>query len=228
MPVDIAHELLQSVLGVENLLAGLTRLRVGAQVGQCDADTGIEVGQLAHTACDDVPLEGSGGEDGRIGPELLACAALCGLADDLDGVEGLALLVFLLIDMAVAINLRQHVGGQGVDAAHTYAMKSAGNLIRVLIKLTAGVEHGHHDLKGALVQLLVLINRDTAAVILNGAAAVGIDGHLYVGAVAGHGFVDTVVNGLVDQMVQSFFAHVADIHGRTLAYSLQAFEDLNI
>ena len=90
------------------------------------------------------------------------------------------------------------------------------------------MQHGHHHLKGALVELLVLVNGDAAAVVLDGTAAVGIDGDLYVGAVAGHGLVDTVVNGLVDQVVQSFFAHVADIHGRAFAYRLQAFEDLDV
>ena len=125
VPVDIAHEFLQSVLGVEHFLACLARIGVGTQVGQCDADAGVEVGQLAHAACDDVPLECGGGEYGGVGPELLACASLGGLADYLDGVEGFAFLVLLLVYMPVAIDLREHVGGEGIDAAHAYAVKSA-------------------------------------------------------------------------------------------------------
>ena len=40
--IDIAHELLQSVLGMEHLLLGLAFL-VGTQVGERDGDAGIQV-----------------------------------------------------------------------------------------------------------------------------------------------------------------------------------------
>ena len=102
--VDVAHHLLESVLGVEDFLACLA-VFVGAQVGQRDLDAGVEVGELTHTARHDVPLEGGGGEDGGVWPELLASTALVGVADDAYGIEGLSLFVFLLVDLAIAEDL---------------------------------------------------------------------------------------------------------------------------
>ncbi len=102
--VHIAHKFLESVFGMEHLLAGLA-LVVGSQIGECDADAGIEIGQLAHTAGNDIPLEHGGGEYRGVRPELLSRAAFIGLSDHLDRIEGLALLVFLLVSLAVAEHL---------------------------------------------------------------------------------------------------------------------------
>ena len=90
-----------------------------------DADACIEVGKFAHTARDDIPLVGGRCEYGLVRPELLAGAALFGGSNDLDRIERLALFVFLLIDVAVAVDLRKHVGRQGVHAAHADTVESA-------------------------------------------------------------------------------------------------------
>ena len=105
--VDVAHELLESVLSVEHFLACLA-LFVRAHIAQGDADAGVEERKLTHTACYDVPLVVGGGEYGGVGPELLACASQVGLAYYLHGVERLALLVLLLIYLSVAEHLRLH------------------------------------------------------------------------------------------------------------------------
>ncbi len=106
--VDVAHKFLQAVLGVEHLCAGLT-LNVGAHVVQRDANTGVQISQLAHTTGHHIPLECCCGENGGIGPELLACTTLGGLTNHLHRVKGASLLVFLLVDVAIAEHLREHV-----------------------------------------------------------------------------------------------------------------------
>ncbi len=107
--IHIAHELLQSLFGMEYLRLAHVALLVGAQVCQRDGDACVEECQLTHTACHDVIFVCSGGEDGSVRPELLACAALLGLADNLYRVQRLSLLVFLLVYLAVTIDLRNHV-----------------------------------------------------------------------------------------------------------------------
>ena len=102
--VHVAHEFLQTFLGMERHLLNLS-LCILAQVGELDGDAGIQICQLTHAACDDVPLVNGGGEDGGVGPELLACTALGGLANHLDGIERFSLLIFLLIDLSVAVDL---------------------------------------------------------------------------------------------------------------------------
>ena len=69
--------------------------------------------------------------------------------------------------------------------------------------------------------------RDTAAVVPDADGIVFQDRHLDIGAVAGHRFVDTVVDDLIDQMVQTALTDVADIHRRTLADGLKAFQNLD-
>ena len=97
MAIYVAHELLQSILRMENLLLGLSFL-VWAKIGECNLDACIQERQLSHTASDDVPLIDRMGEDGWVWPELLACTTLVGLADNLYRVERFSLLIFLLID----------------------------------------------------------------------------------------------------------------------------------
>ena len=225
--VYVAHKLLQTILGMEDLLAGLA-LGVGARIGQGNADAGVEECQLAHTASHDVPLECGGGEDAAIGPELLACTALVGFAHYLDGVERLALLIFLLVDFSVAEHLRHHVARQGVDTAYAHTVETTADLIRTLVKLTTGVEHGHNHLQSRLVQFFMHIHGDTAAVVFHRYRVVLVDGHFYICAVACHRLVDRVVYRLVNQVMQTLFANIADVHGRALAHCLQAFEYLNV
>ena len=93
---------------MEHFLARFAVL-IRAQVAQRYAYAGVQVGELAHAPCHDVPLVVCGGEDGGVGPELLACASQGGLADNLYRIEWLSLLIFLLIYLAVAEHLRLHM-----------------------------------------------------------------------------------------------------------------------
>ena len=90
------------------------------------------------------------------------------------------------------------------------------------------MEHCHYDLKGRFVLLGVHVNRDTAAVILNGYGTVLIDGYLDVCAVAGHGLVDRVIDYLIYQVVQTLFTDVTNIHCRAFAHCLETLQHLNV
>ena len=116
---------------------------------------------------------------------------------------------------------------QGVDAGDTHAVQTAGDLVTVLVELTAGMQHGEHDFQSAAMLLLVHTRRDTTAVILDTDGVVFQNFHIHVRAIAGHGLVDTVIDNLIHQVVQAAFADIADIHGRALAHSLKAFQNLN-
>ena len=227
MAVDIAHKLLQSVFGMESFLFCLAFL-VRTQVAQCDGDAGIQIGQLTHTTSHDVVFVFGGGEDGGIGPELLTRTRFVGVAHNLHVIERLSLLVFLLIDMAVAIDLRCHVLRQGVHTADAHTMKSTRDLVTALVELTAGMQHSHHHFQSALVHLLMFIHRDTTSVVLHGDGVVFIDGYFDVFAVSCHRLVDGVVHSLVHQMVQSFFTDVTNIHSRALADGFESFQHLNV
>ena len=201
---------------------------VGAQVGERDGDAGIQESQFTHALGYGRVIIYGGGEDAGIGPELLARAGLVGIAHNLHVVERLSLLVFLLVDVTVAIYLRHHVRRKCVHAAHTHAVESARHLVGALVELTAGMQHGHHHFERALVHLLVLIYRNAAAVVHYGDGIIFVDGYLYVCAVTGHCLVDRVVHGLVHQVVQTFFGDVSNIHCRAFAHGFQALKHLDV
>ena len=161
-----------------------------------------------------------GGEDGGIGPELLPGAPLGSGAYHLDGIKGLSLLVLLLINLTVAEHLRRHVRREGIDAAHTHTVKTTAHLVAALVELTTGMKDGHYHLQGALMELLMLVDGNTTAIVLHRDALVGIDGHLNLGAITGHSLVDRVVDSLVDQVMETLFADVSNVHCRALAHCL--------
>ena len=118
--------------------------------------------------------------------------------------------------------------GEGVDAAHADTVETAAHLVGAFVEFTAGMEHRHDHLECRFVELLVLVHGDTAAVVLHGHRVVFVDGHLYVCTISGHRLVDRVVHRLVDKVVQTLLADVANVHGGTLAHSLQALKHLDV
>ena len=126
--VHVAHEFLESLLGMEHFLSCLPFL-IGAQVGERDGDAGIEVCKLPHTLCYDVILVYRGGEYRGVRPELLACSPQVGLPNHFHGIEGLSQLILLLVYLAVAEHLREHLRGERVHAAHTHSVQSSADLV---------------------------------------------------------------------------------------------------
>ena len=225
--VDVADEVLQTAFAME-LLSFCFALFIGSQVGQRDGDACIQVSQFAHTIGEDVIFICSGCEDCLVGPELLTCASQFRCADSFDSSHGFADGVFLLIDLAITVNLADHLGRKGVHTADTHTMQTAADFVAAFVELTASMQNSHDHLESALVFLFVHVDRNASTVVLNGDAVVLVDCHFDVCAIACQRFVDRVVDGFVHEMVQSLLADVADIHGRTLTYGFQSFQHLNI
>ena len=84
------------------------------------------------------------------------------------------------------------------------------------------------DLGGRLAALLVDVHENAAAVIADGARAVGVQDDLDVVAGAGERLVHGVVDRLVDELVEAVRARVPDVHRGTLADGLKPLEDLDV
>ena len=97
-----------------------------------------------------------------------------------------------------------------------------------LAELAARMEHGEHDFECGLALFFVEVGRDASAVILDCDRVVFVDRNVDVGTVSCQRLVDRVIHHLVNQVVQTFFSDVADIHGRTLPDRFQTFEDLDV
>ena len=126
--VNVANELLESVLGVEHLLLCISFF-VGTHVSKRDGDAGIQISQLSHSLCNDVILIGCSGEYSGVGPELLACTSEFSLTNNLYRVKRLTLFILLLIDLAVAEHLRQHMCGESVHTADAHTVETAADLV---------------------------------------------------------------------------------------------------
>src|SRR5579875_3493100 len=72
------------------------------------------------------------------------------------------------------------------------------------------------------------LNRDAAAIVLDRYRAIGMDRHLDGAGKARHYLVNTVIDDLLDQMMQTALVRRADVHARTYTDGFQAFENLNI
>ena len=121
---------------------------------------------------------------------------------------------------ALARHLNGEQVGERVHAAHADAVEAAGDLVGVLVELAARVEHGHHDLDGGQPHLRVDAHRDATPVVRDRDRVVRVDHDVNMVAVARERLVDGVVDDLVDEVVQTADAHVADVHGGALADGL--------
>src|SRR3989304_264460 len=81
---------------------------------------------------------------------------------------------------------------------------------------------------GRLAALLVDVHGDAAAVVADGARAVGVQDDLDVVAEPAERLVHGVVHGLVHEVVQPVGARVADVHGGALADGLEPLQNLDV
>ena len=109
-----------------------------------------------------------------------------------------------------------------VDDGHADAVQTARYLIRVVVrrvlKLTAGVQLGHDDLRCGNAFFLVHARRDAATIIFDRDRSVGIQFDQHQIAMSSERFVDRVVRYFEHHVVQTAAViGVADIHSRPLA-----------
>ncbi len=106
-------------------------------------------------------------------------------------------------------------------------MQAAGDLVGVLVELTARMKLGHDDL-GRRDALVMHVGGNAAAIVVDGDRAVGVQHDVDRVGVPGQRLVDGVVHDLVHHVVQAgAVVGVADIHARTLADGVEALQDLD-
>ena len=168
-------------------------------------------------------------EDLGIGQEGDLGARLIRLADDGERTLRHAAVVDLAVDVAVLIDLRLQPFGERVDRLDADAVQTARNFIaRVSAELTARVDLGKDDLHRRNALFGVDLGGDAAAVVLDRARTVHVDGDFDVRAVARKRFVDGVIDDLAHEMMQPPLVRGADIHTGALADVLEAVEHLDL
>ena len=228
--VDVAHKLIKTCAAKKLLAAGISLLVFLTQVGEGELYTGVQVGQVAQASGKDAILvDGGLGKDSGIGVELNGGAVLvAALAYHLNLAGGLAIGIFLAINLAATANLGTQVIAKRVNARNSHAVQATRHFVRTFIKFSTGMKHCHHHLKGRLVKFFMFVNGDSATVVANGYRIILANYHVNGVAKTGKSLVDGVVNHLTNKVVQSLNTRIANVHCRTLANCLKAFEHLNV
>ena len=118
--------------------------------------------------------------------------------------------------------------GEKVDDGDSDAVQTAGDFVRVVVELTAGVQLGHDDLGRGAVLFLVQIDRDAAAVVLDRHGVVEVNRDADAVRPAGQRLVDGVVEDFEHHVVETgAVGRVADVHARSLAHGLEALQNLD-
>ena len=220
--VEIFDEFLDAAVVVHRL-ALLDRV---AHVGQHDIDAGIQERELAQAMLQRREIifdvgEGLGGGEER----HLGAALAIGIADDLERRDRVAMGEFDVMFLAVAPDPQLQLARQRVDDGDADAVQAAGNLVGVLVELSAGVQLGHDDFGRGNALALVNVDRNAAAVVAHRHRAVGVEDDFDRGGVAGQRFVDGVVDDFVDHVMQAgAVIGVADIHARPLAHGVEPLQ----
>ena len=204
--VDELDELADAALVVEYALLRLLR----TLVAEDDADAAVEERHLAEAGLQHVILKFARFKDAvrvvfilDIGPEADGRAGAVGLADDLQVIQHLAALIFLLVDFAVLIDVDLHMAGQRVNDRRAHAMQTAGYLVSSAAELAARMQDGQADLDSRTPNLGMNADRKAASVVLNGAGAVFMQRNDDFGAEARQCFIHRVIDDFVYQMMQT-------------------------
>src|SRR5690606_1500102 len=202
---------------------------LGALVDEMDAHAGVEEAEFAQALGENLVVVLGLAEDLRAGLEANLGAGLLGLADHGQRRDRVAHAVFLVVQLAVALDPQDKLLGQRIHHGHAHAVQTAGNLVAVVVELSAGMQHGHDDLGGGTAFLGMDVHGNAAAVVRDGDGVVGVDGDRDLGAVAGQGLVDGVVHDLEDHVVQArAVIGIADVHAGTLAHRFQSLQYLDV
>src|SRR5690606_18233753 len=194
-------------------------------IDQTEMETRVEIRHLPETSRDRVEVEIDRVEDRRIRLEVYQRATALRFADHLERSRDHPAREFDPVALPVPIDDHDHPFGECVHHTHAHAMQTTRDLVRRPVELAAGMEHRKSDLNPRLLLLRVDVDRDPAAVVLDGNRSVRVNDNLDICTEAGYGLVDRVVDDLPDQVVQTALAGGADVHAGPLPYGLESLQN---
>ena len=137
-------------------------------------------------------------------------------------------LITLLIYLATLANFYFQPVGEGIYNRGTYTVQTTGYLVSPTAKLTAGMQNRKYDFYCRDTCFVIDAYRNSSSVINNGDGIVFIDGYINGITESCQCFIHRIVYDLIYQMMQSSAGCGTNIHSRTLSYSFQTFQYLNL
>ena len=168
------------------------------------------------------------GEDGRVWFERDDGTRVFTSADSFQIRYSHASLKSLFVNRAVAMNFNVHPLGYSVDGRDAYAVQTAAHLVGAVVKFSSCVKFGHDHLGSRNPELVVLINRDAAAVISDGERMIGMKDDFNGVVVPCQVLINGIVNNLPDTMVKGgAVVRVTQVHPGSFSNGFKAFQHLN-
>ncbi len=196
--------------------AGEAELRgfFGALVGERNLEALVQEGVFAKARGQGVVAEDCFLKDGSVGVKRHFGARLARFPGLLELGGGFALFIGLFPHGAIALDFQFEFIGKSVDHGYADAVKTAGNFVGFAVEFSAGVQHGKNDFSGGAFFGGVHVHGNAAPIVHNGDGIIGVHRDVDFVGVAGHGFVDGIVDDFPHQVVQAHFAGGADVHRR--------------
>src|SRR6266478_124359 len=206
--------------------AGKTKLRalLGALVGERDFQALVQEREFAKALRQRVEAEGGLIENGSIRVKRDFRSRFTGFSGLLQLGSGLAFFVGLLPNAAVPRNFQLQPIRERVDHGDADAVQAAGNLVGFAVELSARAQHSEDDFRGGALFRGVHVDGDAAAVVNHRDGIIGVHRDIDFVGVAGHRFVDRIVDHFPYQMVQTQVAGRADVHRGAQAHGFDAAE----
>ena len=186
-----------------------------------DFETLVEKGEFAQPVGDSLEIELKGFENLRVRFEVGDRTGLPGRATCLQLRCRDSPFVALAMDLPFLPYLDHHPLRQGVDHGSSDTVQTSRHLVGFLVELSPCVQHRHHYLDAGLVFDRMHTDWNPVAVVLNHDAAVDPQRDFDAGTAPCHRLVDTVVDDLLDQLVQAVLPCITDVHRRPLAHPLE-------
>ena len=202
----------------------------GLLVDEDDLEPPMQIGLCFETIRHTLRIESSPlAENLRIGPEMNRGAALAGLPSALELCACLSSYVWLRIGFAPAPNRGLELRRERIDDGGAHAVEAPCNLIALPFELTARMQGGEDELERRLLELGMGVDRNAAPVVGDRRTVVIlVENDFDAGGMPIDRFIDRVVEDLPEQMMVAVRVSPADIHRRTFANGLQAFENIDV
>src|SRR6266571_986013 len=193
-----------------------------------DPKARVEEGELPQARREDVIVELDRFEDLRVRKERDDRAGPLRRAHDLE-VGGLrATFEPHPVLLTFSLHADLEPSAQPIDDREADAVQPAGNAVHLPLELPATVHPRQDDLDAGRAVLRMDVDRNPPTVVCDRDRSVRVQGDLDFLAETGHGFVNRVVQDLVDEVVKAARVDRADVHRRAFSDRLQAFEDLDL
>ncbi len=130
--------------------------------------------------------------------------------------------------MTVTFDLNKDLFRQGIHYRDTHAMQTTGNFISATAEFTACMQHGHYDFKRRLLKLYILTYRYATSIIDNSDRVILMYNHLNPVTITCECLIDTIIDDLPYQVMETFRTSRTNIHARTFPNRFQPFQYLNL